>query len=213
MKRICTTVILLACIISAVEAQYYRRGNSSFLLGANAAYSVTTGDFGKIAKNGIGANLSARYLINEVIGLGFETGFHNFKSKIGSNATTLQDNKYRAIPVLLEATFYIPTWDRTLLPYFGVHFGGYMTLITVSKQNQGYEGSSIEKKLNSFSPGGGPHAGLLIELNNLLKLDIRLRGDYIANIEDDYSDEYQTNKTGFDKILNFGGSLGLLYTF
>ncbi|MDR1757281.1 MAG: porin family protein [Culturomica sp.] len=213
MKKIFAVITLLISLASAAEAQYYRRGGQQFLLGANAAYSVTTRDFGKIAKNGTGANLSARYLINEVIGLGFETGYHNFKSKIGSNTQIAQETKYRLIPLLLEATFYIPTWDRSLLPYLGVHFGGYMALISVSKQDSGYEGESVKKKLNSFSPGGGPHAGLLIELNEFVKLDLRLRGDYVATIEADYSDEYQTYNTGFDKILNFGGSVGLLYTF
>ncbi len=212
MKKIFAVVTLLFSLVSIAEAQY-RRGAQQFLLGANGAYSVTTGDFGKIAKNGIGANLSARYLINEVIGLGFETGYHNFKSKIGSNTEVLQDNKYRLVPLLLEATFYIPTWDRSLLPYLGVHFGGYMSLISVSKQDHFYGWESMEKKLNSFSPGGGPHAGLLIELNEFIKLDLRLRGDYVASIEADYSDDYNTYNTGFDKILNFGGSIGLLYTF
>ncbi len=32
--------------------------------------------------------------------------------------------KYHLIPVLLEATFYVPTWNRTTLPYLGIQFGG-----------------------------------------------------------------------------------------
>lgn len=40
---------------------------------------------GKILKNGIGGNVSAKYLINKMIGIGFEAGYYGFKTKVNLN--------------------------------------------------------------------------------------------------------------------------------
>ena len=72
MKTIyCLFIFVLISILS--EAQYYRR-DGGFRLGVNAQYTYPLGDFSDVAKNGFGGNISGKYLINDVIGIGFETG-------------------------------------------------------------------------------------------------------------------------------------------
>lgn len=196
--------------------QNYRQ-DRGLLLGANISYQYPTGDMGKILKNGIGANISAKYLINHVIGIGFESGYHRFKSNMNlSNENTSQEYKCNQIPVLLEATFYIPTWNRSTLPYLGIQFGGYLTQVKVSQTRTDSQEPSLSKKISSFSPGGGLHGGVLFQLaSDRWWLDIRLRANYIPKIEDKYEfDEYDTNRSiGFDKMLTIGAQVGLLYKF
>lgn len=197
-------------------SQYYLQ-DKGFLLGINAGYLYPTGDMGKILKNGIGGNIAAKYLINEVIGIGFEGGYYRFKSKLNlDNDHTAQEYKCHLLPALLEATFYIPTWNRTTLPYFGVQFGGYLTHIKVS-QNPLSSSSvpEVSKKLFLFSPGGGLHGGVLFQLaSDYWWMDIKLRADYVPKIEDEYTwDEYSHGNTGFNKMLNIGANIGILYKF
>ena len=107
MKKI-IYLFCLICTITLAKGQYYRP-DRGFLLGINAGYFYPTGDMGKILKNGIG----------------FEAGYYGFKTKVNLNKDDVsQKYKYHLIPVLLEATFYVPTWNRTTLPYLGIQFGG-----------------------------------------------------------------------------------------
>lgn len=123
MKKI-IYLFCLICTITLAKGQYYRPDHG-FLPGINAGYFYPTGDMGKILKNGIGGNVSAKYLINKMIGIGFEAGYYGFKTKVNLNKDDVsQKYKYHLIPVLLEATFYVPTWNRTTLPYLGIQFGG-----------------------------------------------------------------------------------------
>lgn len=214
MKKKYYLLIGFIVLLSGLKAQYYRNSDSGFLLGINAGYTHPLGDFGKINKNGLGGNFSAKYLINRVIGLGFEAGYHSFKTDITGNENIAQDYKCSLIPLVLEATFYIPTWDRTLLPYCGLHFGGYLTRIKIGQKSNIYGDPAISKNLNLFSPGIGPDIGVLIELSEYIKLDLKVKGDYILNIKDDYKiDDYNKGNIGFNKIMNLGISIGLLYTF
>lgn len=214
MKKGCYLLFVFLFLWNGLRAQHYRDGDSGFLLGVNAGYSYPFGDFGKINKNGLGGNLSAKYLINRVIGIGFEAGFHSFKTDIAGNDHVEQDYKCNLLPFVLEATFYIPTWDRTLLPYCGLHFGGYMTHIGISQKSNLYGDSAVSEKLNLFSPGVGPDLGMLIELSEYVKLDLKIKGDYVLKIKDEYTiDEYTRGNIGFNKIMNLGLSIGLLYTF
>ncbi len=213
-KIIFFNLIFLFGITLITKGQYYRNREGGFLLGINAGYTYPLGDFGKINKNGLGGNFSAKYLINRVIGLGLETGYHTFKTDIEGNDNISQDYKCSLIPFVLETTFYIPSWDRTLLPYFGLHFGGYMTHVKVKQKSYVYSEPPISEKLNLFSPGVGAHLGILIELTEYVKLDLKIKGDYVMNIKDEYNiDDYTKGNIGFDKMLNLGISVGLLYTF
>lgn len=214
MKKWCLYLLCLLCFTGSANAQYYRQ-DRGFLLGANIGYSYPLGDMGKILKNGFGANLSAKYLINDVIGIGLETGYHTYKSKVLlSNDNTDQDYKCRLIPALLEATFYFPNWDRTILPYLGVHFGAYMTNIRVSRQSSIYDVANLSKNLFLVSPGVGLHGGSLFELSEQVFLDFKLRIDYVPKIESTYKfDENASGNIGFDKMLNIGANIGLLYKF
>lgn len=198
------------------QGQYYRE-DRGFLLGVNAGYLYPSGDMGKILKNGIGGNLSAKYLINNVLGIGFEGGYYGFKSKLNlDNTNTTQNYKCHLIPVLLEASFYFPTWNRTTLPYLGIQFGGYFTQIKVN-QNETTYGSpeKLSKNLFLFSPGAGLHAGVLFQLaTDRWWMDIRLRADYVPEVKDEYElDEYTKGNIGFNKMLNPGANLGILYKF
>ncbi|MEG2276329.1 MAG: outer membrane beta-barrel protein [Odoribacter sp.] len=210
-------IICLTLMGNMAKGQYYRQ-DRGWMLGVNAGYCYPTGDMGKILKNGWGGNLSAKYLINEVIGIGFEGGYYAFKSKIAQEGTggTSQDYKAHLIPALLEATFYIPTWNRTTLPYLGIQFGGYVTHIKVSYKED-YPLTNYSKKLFLFSPGAGVHAGVLCQLaSNRLWLDLKLRADYVPKIEDEYNfgeDDLTSRNIGFNKMLNIGGNIGLLYKF
>ena len=67
MKKI-IYLFCLICTITLAKGQYYRP-DRGFLLGINAGYFYPTGDMGKILKNGIGGNVSAKYLINKMIGM------------------------------------------------------------------------------------------------------------------------------------------------
>lgn len=216
MKRIFICLVCLTLGVSGVRGQYYRQ-EQSFLLGVNAGYLYPTGDMGKILKNGMGGNLSMKYLINEVIGIGFEGGYYKFKSKIGKeSASTEQDYKARLIPALLEATFYIPTWNRAALPYLGIQFGAYVTNISVSQKSV-YDpyGSSLSKKMFMFSPGAGLHVGGLFQLpSERWYIDLRVRADYVPDVDNEYDvDEFTKGNIGFDKMLNIGANIGLLYRF
>lgn len=218
MKTIKIKGIAVSCLLLfalQTSAQYYRQ-DRGLMLGVNAGYTYPTGDMGKIVKNGLGANFSAKYLINEVIGIGFETGFHSFKSKIAEeHYSTVQDYKSRLIPALLEATFYFPTWNRTTLPYLGVHFGAYMSYISVSQEKE-YPAVKNSRKLFLFSPGVGLHGGCLFELSEYVWLDLKIRADYVPKVEDEYhfSDEDLTARNiGYNKMLNIGANIGLLYKF
>ena len=92
MKKWYFCLICLFCTASITQGQYYRQDNG-FLLGVNAGYSYPLGDMGKILKNGLGGNVAGKYLINHVIGIGFEAGYHSFKSKVLlSNDNTDQDS-------------------------------------------------------------------------------------------------------------------------
>lgn len=218
MKKIVFPLFFLLLTAGTMKAQYYRN-DRGFMLGVNAQYTYPLGDMGKILKNGLGANLSAKYLINEVIGIGFEAGYHSFKTKMTlSNENTSQKYKCRIMPALLEATFYIPTWDRTILPYLGLHFGAYITNINVSAQTDVYGRQDVSKNLFLFSPGGGLHAGVMFEISYNTYLDLKIRADYVPKIEDKYeisSEEGYTrnNSIGFSKILNPSANIGLLYKF
>ncbi|MDL2251504.1 porin family protein [Odoribacter sp. OttesenSCG-928-J03] len=211
MKKITITLlVILSCFCAS--AQYYYK-ESGFLLGVNAEYKHPLGDFGKMNKYSLGVNIAGKYLINRAIGLGFEIGYHPFKTDAKNSSSVSQDLKTNLIPILFETTFYIPTWDRTLLPYLGLHFGGYLTNIKV-KQAGLYGESNVSKKINRFAIGIGPHVGLLVELSEFIKLDIKLRGDYVPKIKKSYDiDDYTTGSLAFDKIINIGLSAGLLYTF
>lgn len=213
--------IMCLFLLSAniAKGQYYRQ-DQGFMLGINAGYSYPTGDMGKIVKNGIGANISAKYLINRVIGIGFEAGFHSFQTKVNLNRdnSSQSSQKYKAnlMPALLETTFYIPTWDRTILPYLGLHFGAYITNINVSQDTDtGIGNEKFSKKLYLFSPGGGINGGALFRLSDQVYLDLKVRADYVAKIEAEYSTgEYsEPGNIGFDKMLNIGANVGLLYRF
>lgn len=213
MKKGYYLLFVLLLLGGGMRAQY-RNNDSGFLLGVNAGYTYPLGDFGKINKNGLGGNLSAKYLINRVIGIGFEGGYHSFKTDIAGNDNVSQDYKCKLIPFVLEATFYIPTWDRTLLPYCGLHFGGYMTHIGIHQKSNLYGDPEVSEKLNLLSPGIGPDIGLLIELSDYVKLDLKIKGDYVLSVKDEYKiDEYTRGNIGFNKIMNLGLSIGLLYTF
>lgn len=216
MKKWSLVLIGLLCLSSVAQAQYYRQ-DRGFLLGINAGYLYPTGDMGKILKNGLGGNLSARYLINEVIGIGFEGGYYSFKSKIADGRQDKeQDYKAHLIPVLLEATFYIPTWNRTTLPYLGLQFGAYITNIKVS-QTASYAQSALSKNLFLFSPGAGLHAGVMFQLgSDRLWMDIKLKADYVPKIEDNYQfdeNDMDSRNIGFNKMLNIGANVGLFYKF
>lgn len=214
MKKGYYLLFVLLLLWNGMRAQYYRNNDSGFLLGVNAGYTYPLGDFGKINKNGLGGNISAKYLINRVIGIGLEAGYHSFKTDIAGNDHVSQDYKCNLLPFVVEATFYIPTWDRTLLPYCGLHFGGYMTHIKIQQTYHFPENSPVSKKLNLFSPGVGPDIGILIELSEYVKLDLKVKGDYILHIKDEYKiDDYNRGNIGFNKIMNLGFSVGLLYTF
>lgn len=221
MKKWCAYTICLCLLLTAnvAKSQYYRQ-DQGLLLGINAGYTYPTGDMGKIVKNGIGGNISAKYLINRVIGIGFEAGYHSFQTKVllsrDNSSQDEQSYKCKLIPALLEATFYIPTWDRTLLPYFGIHFGAYITNINVSQStNTGIGNEEFSKKLYLFSPGGGVNAGVLYSLSDRIYLDLKIRADYIAKIDDEYdTGEYsEPGNIGFNKMLNIGANVGLLYRF
>ena len=80
MKKI-IYLFCLICTITLAKGQYYRP-DRGFLPGINAGYFYPTGDMGKILKNGIGGNVSAKYLINKMIGIGFEAGYYGFKTKV-----------------------------------------------------------------------------------------------------------------------------------
>lgn len=215
MKNYCLCLISLIFVTHLAQAQY--RQDRGFLLGINAGYLYPTGDMGKILKNGIGGNLTAKYLINDVIGIGFEGGYYALKSKIAKEQlSTEQEYKAHLIPALLEATFYIPTWNRTTLPYFGIQFGGYISQIKVSQSAPAYSSETpMSKKLFLFSPGAGIHGGVLFQLaSERWWMDIRLRADYVPKIEDEYTiDDYNKGNIGFDKMLNIGGNIGILYKF
>lgn len=208
-------ILCLLFITQATTAQYYRRGDSGFMLGVNAGYTYPLGDFGKMTKHGLGGNVSAKYLINRVIGIGLEAGYHSFKADINlTNANTDQEYKARLIPVTLEATFYIPTWDRTILPYLGIHFGAYITNISVNTKNAGYGETNVSENLYLISPGAGPDLGVLFELTEKIMLDIKIKGDYVHKIKSEYEiDEYTQGNIGFDKMMNLSASIGLLYRF
>ncbi len=214
MKKWYFCLICLFCTASITQGQYYRQDNG-FLLGVNAGYSYPLGDMGKILKNGLGGNVTGKYLINHVIGIGFEAGYHSFKSKVLlSNDNTDQDYKCRLIPVLLDASFYMPNWDHTILPYLGIHFGAYLTNIKVSRRSDIYDIPTLSKKLFIISPGVGLNAGSLFELSEQVYLDFKIRVDYVPKIEDSYQfDENTPGNIGFDKILNIGANIGLLYKF
>lgn len=214
MNKWCFYMICLIFMANTVNGQYYRQDNG-FLLGINAGYTHPTGDMGKILKTGLGANLSAKYLVNRVIGIGFEAGYHTFKSKmILNNDNTNQDYKCRLLPVLLEATFYMPNWDRTILPYLGVHFGAYVTNVSVNRESEIYGDPSLSKKLWLIAPGVGLNGGSLFELSDQVYLDLKVRADYVPKIEENYQfDENNSGKIGFNKMLNIGANIGLLYKF
>lgn len=212
-------IFLFAFLLSLQlsHGQNYRQ-DRGFLLGINASYLYPTGDMGKILKNGLGGNITAKYLINEVIGIGFEAGYYAFKSKIGEiQHDTEQSYKAHLLPALLEATFYIPTWNRTTLPYLGIQFGGYMTQIKITQSAPVYstQEPDFSKKLFLFSPGAGLHGGVLFQLaSDRLWMDIRLRADYVPKISEEYDkDEYTKGNIGFSKMMNIGGNIGILYKF
>lgn len=215
MKNCFLCLFSLIFVAHFAQAQY--RQDRGFLLGINAGYLYPTGDMGKILKNGIGGNISAKYLINDVIGIGFEGGYYAFKSKIAKEQhLTEQEYKAHLIPALLEATFYIPTWNRTTLPYLGIQFGGYINQIKVSQSAPAYSSeTSMSKKLFLFSPGAGLHGGVLFQLaSERWWMDVRLRADYVPKIDGEYAiDDYNKGHIGFDKMLNIGGNIGILYKF
>ena len=160
--------------------------------------------------------VSAKYLINKMIGIGFEAGYYGFKTKVNLNKDDVsQKYKYHLIPVLLEATFYVPTWNRTTLPYLGIQFGGYFSQLDVGRQYTGYSASlSFSKHLFLFSPGVGLHGGLLFQLSDKVWMDLKVRADYVPRIDDAYEyNEYTQGNIGFNKMLNIGGNIGLLYRF
>lgn len=215
--RLFFPLLLLLLFATAAIAQR-RSSDSGLLLGVDASYLYPTGDMGKVLKHGLGGNLNLRYLVNRVIGIGMETGYHKFKSTIGNTAyaSTAQTYKANLIPLLLQATFYIPTWRRTTLPYLGLHFGAYAHYIRISQnQTEIYDGTSLSKSLFRFSPGGGIHAGVLFQLaSERCWLDLRLRADYAPKIRDRYAlDEYTTGNIGFNRMLIPGLNIGLLYRF
>lgn len=209
-------LLLLLLNLPFLSYGQYHRGEQELLLGVNAGYFYPTGDMGKILKNGIGGNISLKYLINEVLGIGFESGYYGFKSKLNlDNANTDQEYKCHLTPVLLEASFYFPTWNRTTLPYMGLQFGGYLTQIKVSQKCTIAYSHDISKNLFLFSPGAGVHGGVLFQLSSdRCWMDVRIRADYVPKIEDKYEfDEYTQGNIGFHKMLNIGANIGILYKF
>jgi len=208
------SILLLFSLFT--QGQYYRE-DRGFLLGINAGYLYPTGDMGKILKNGTGGNISAKYLLNEVLGIGFEGGYYGFKSKLNlDNTNTDQDYKCHLLPVLLEAVFYFPTWNRATLPYLGIQFGGYFTQIKITQNESLYSSSSkISENLFLFSPGAGVHGGVLFQLgSDRWWMDAKVRADYVPKVKDDYElNEYTQGNIGFDKMLHIGCNIGILYKF
>ena len=85
-----------------------------------------------------------------------------------------------------------------------------------SKKKSSYSYSSeLSKNLFLFSPGAGLHGGVLFQLaTDRWWMDMRIRADYVPKIEDKYElDEYTQGNIGFNKMLNIGGNIGILYKF
>ena len=79
MKKI-IYLFCLICTITLAKGQYYRP-DRGFLPGINAGYFYPTGDMGKILKNGIGGNVSAKYLINKMIRMSFRGRILRFQNQ------------------------------------------------------------------------------------------------------------------------------------
>lgn len=60
-----------------------------------------------------------------MIGIGFEAGYYGFKTKVNLNKDDVsQKYKYHLIPVLLEATFYVPLGTEPLCLIWVFSSGG-----------------------------------------------------------------------------------------
>ena len=105
MKKI-IYLFCLICTITLAKGQYYRP-DRGFLPGINAGYFYPTGDMGKILKNGIGGNVSAKYLINKMIGIGFEAGYYGFKTKVNLNKDDVSQ-KYKMCDCTFYSFYYTP---------------------------------------------------------------------------------------------------------
>lgn len=93
--------------------------------------------------------------------------------------------------------------------------GGNFSQLDVGRQYTGYSASlSFSKHLFLFSPGVGLHGGLLFQLSDKVWMDLKVRADYVPRIDDAYEyNEYTQGNIGFNKMLNIGGNIGLLYRF
>lgn len=210
-------IIYLFCLIAQSHwPKAYIPSRPRIFTGHQCRIFLPDRRYGEILKNGIGGNVSAKYLINKMIGIGFEAGYYGFKTKVNLNKDDVsQKYKYHLIPVLLEATFYVPTWNRTTLPYLGIQFGGYFSQLDVGLPI--YRLFCLpfffKTPVSVFTGSGASWRSLVSTLGQGM-WDLKVRADYVPRIDDAYEyNEYTQGNIGFNKMLNIGGNIGLLYRF
>jgi hypothetical protein len=131
-------------------------------VGATVGAQFPTGDFGDGAKIGIGFNIVGKYMINDHIAVGLNSGYSRFDTQIDGLSCTM-------IPVtgLFEYHFGV----QNLRPYIGVDAGVYNYGARIEFLGASESGS---KTYFGFAPTGGILYGISDRLS------------FIANVKYNY---------------------------
>ena len=152
MKKIKVLVLVLFGFI-ALNSQ------AQFNVGVTVGPQLPMGDFGDTWNTGFGANVFAKYMLNDNMGLGLNVGYYSFGSDFEG---------FTASMMPITAFYHYYFGDSDFKPYIGADIGLY---------NYGYE---MELDLGAFGTikaddskmyfGFAPTAGVLYGLNDKLSL-------------------------------------------
>ncbi len=176
---------------------------SKFGIEANGVAAFPQSDFGDFYKIGTGGRVSLFYNSSDRLSFALTSGYLNFNfdnEKYNSNVKSVYPNSqnvdfnisFKTIPLMLETRFYLS--DNEIKPFFsvdlGIHFLNFSLPSIVDTNATQF--TTISK--SEIKVGVGIGAGILIPINNNIKLDFTAKYNSI-NEQTQQSSTYYSQYT------------------
>jgi opacity protein-like surface antigen len=178
------TLVKISAICALILVSF--TANAQLKIGAGLNFGLPTGDFGDIAKLGIGGGISGKYMLNDNMSLGLGISYLSFTEKEDSKG------KYNILPIAANFSYYFAT--EGFKPYAGLDLG----MASFVYKYDGTKFGDSETKL-CFAPVVGFEYGF----SDNLALDVNAKY-MIVNMKDD--------DTGAKNLTYIGINAGLVFS-